>query len=172
MTLHQVSGEFGGAVHCAFPAVAPVFAHFNADACAVAHAIDISMLSLLIGWQVLDGDIFLDGVVPDEVADAVAPTECAFLQGASVIVGIAGVILGAVNGDVAWAHGHVFPVPVAPLGNNVFAQIDLAQERAGAAFDRGRGAVRLGVVLHEVHGRTMWFAIILLAWRGAGYDDQ
>ena len=53
MTLHQVSGEFGGTVHCAFPAVAPVFAHFNADACAVAHAIDVSMLSLLIGYYAI-----------------------------------------------------------------------------------------------------------------------
>ncbi len=126
MLLHQISSELGGAFHRSFAAVATVLTHFNANTSTVAHTINISMLTLLVGWQVLDGDIILNCVVPDQVANAIASSQSALLQRASVIIGIAGVILRAVNGDVAWPHWHVFPVPMAPFWNNVFAQIDLA----------------------------------------------
>ena len=126
MSLHQIRCQLGGTIKCAVVIIATMLAHLDPDACAIAHAIYISMFALLVGRQMLDGHILLHRIMPDQVANAIATTQGTLLQGSSMIIGIASVILCAVNGDVTRTHRHVLPVSVTALRNDVFVQVHLS----------------------------------------------
>ena len=69
--LHQVGRQLGGALKGGRPAIALIFTHFNTDGVAVTRPTKISMLTLLVGGQVLHGTIFINAKVPDKIANAV-----------------------------------------------------------------------------------------------------
>ena len=142
----DVGGEAGGFVDGEGEVVAFVLTHFDADGVVVAGAVEVGVFALFAAGEVLDGDVVLDGEVPGEVADAVAAfasggAEGAAFEGEGVVVGVAGVVLGAVDGDVAGLHG---PEPGAADGagaDEVGAEVDLAEELV-----RGDGAEEFVVV--------------------------
>lgn len=107
---HEDGGEFGGTFDGGAAVVAAVLAHFDANRGAVAGAVEVGLLALFGDGHVLDGDFVVGGEMPDEVADAVSAgafwcAEGSAFEGEGVPFGICGVVLGAVDGDVAWGHG-------------------------------------------------------------------
>ena len=133
--MHQGRAELGGALDGSPAAVAPVLTHLHPDRVAVAGSVKVGVFSLLVGWHVLHHPVFVDGVVPDQVANAVATAAAGRAQGSALErqgmllgIGLAAVVLGAVDSDVARRHGPHHPASVAATGHHVLDQIDLAPQ--------------------------------------------
>ena len=165
--VHEEGGEFGGAFDGGGAVIAAVFAHFDADAVVVAGAVEVCVFALFAGGEVLDGAVVLDGEVPCEEAYAVAAgaftgAEFTVRESAGVVEGVAGVVLGGVDGDVARGHGPVVSAAVGAFGDEAGDDADFATEElfrgdAAAADDVGAG------------GRGE--ALRGSAWGGAGGDE-
>ena len=66
MFFHQVCREFGCAIKSSGLAIATMLAHFDADAILVSWSIVISMVALLGGRHVLNGNTVLNGEMPND----------------------------------------------------------------------------------------------------------
>ena len=66
MFLHEVGREFSCAIERPFPAIAAMFAHFDADAILVSWTIVIGMVALLRGRHVLNGNTVLYREMPND----------------------------------------------------------------------------------------------------------
>lgn len=117
MFIHQVGGKFRRALKRGRTAIASIFAHFDSDGIPVTWTVKVGMFTLFIGRQVLDRTVLIGGEVPDKVADAITAstftsTEFTIFQcqGMTQRIRTAGIILGAVDGDVFRRHrASVFP---------------------------------------------------------------
>ncbi len=96
------------------------------------------MFTLFIGGEVLDGAILVGGEVPDEVADTVASftfTSAEFAvfecHGVAYGIGTAGIILGAVDGDVFGLHRPTILPCMGASWDVILFNIHLAVEGAG-----------------------------------------
>lgn len=133
VNVSDVSGEACGFVDGEGEVIAAVFAHFDADAVVVAWAIKVGVFTLLTAGEVLDGNVFLSGEVPGEVADAVAAgaaggAEGSAFEGEGVVVSVAGVVLSAVDGDVAGFHLAIPGAPDAAGWDQIGFEIDFTQQ--------------------------------------------
>ena len=131
--VHEEGGEFGGAFDGGGAVIAAVFAHFDADAVVVTWSVEVGVFALFAGGEVLNGAVFLDGEVPCEEADAVAAgaftgAEFSVRESAGVVEGVAGVVLGGVDGDVARGHGPVVSAAVGTFGDEAGDDADFAAE--------------------------------------------
>ncbi len=158
--VHEEGGEFGGAFDGGGAVIAAVFAHFDADAVVVAGAVEVGVFALFACGEVLDGAVVLDGEVPCEEADAVAAgaflgAEFAVGESAGVVEGVAGVVLGGVDGDVAGGHGPMEFAAVGAFGDEAGDDADFAAEESfrgdAAGDDWGAGGWR-GVALGGTTG--------------------
>lgn len=103
-----------------------MLAHFDSNAVAVPWAVEVGVFALLVGGHVLEGDFVIHGVVPDEVADAVAALAFGGAEGAAfecerVFPCIGTVILCAVDGDVARGHGAEYSSAVGAFWHEILA---------------------------------------------------
>ncbi len=166
--VHEEGGEFGGAFDGGGAVIAAVFAHFDADAVVVAGAVEVGVFALFACGEVLDGAVVLDGEVPCEEADAVAAgaffgAEFAVGEGAGVVEGVAGVVLGGVDGDVARGHGPVDSAAVGTFGDEAGDDADFAAEE----LFRGDAAAADDVGACGWRGEALRGA----SWSGAGGDE-
>lgn len=143
MFIHQEGGELGCVVDGLDDIVAVMLAHLDADGVVIAGAIEVGVLALLVGGQVLVSVVVFDREMPDEEADAVAAgafvgTQRAALQGECVMPGVAGGVLRGMNRDVAHIHRAELPPAISPARNHVLNQSNLREHLDGCdlAFDR------------------------------------
>ena len=133
----EPGGQFRRSVDGFGQVVALVLGHFDADGRFVAGTVEIGVLTRFVNRQVLDGDVFLHGVVPEKVAGAPAAAKFAALQRQGMVVRVAGGILRAVDGDVARFQLSRFFAPVAAFWDQVrryfglFQQVIRGQRRFG-----------------------------------------
>jgi hypothetical protein len=141
--LHEDGGEHGGVLDGAGAVVALVLTHLDADGLAISRTMEVRMLALLGGGHVLDCDVVVDGEMPDEESNAVSISrfrgaEGAVLQGGGMALGPGGVVLRAVDGDVARGHGPDDLAADGALADHVHLEVD------GAQHGRHRQAHRAG----------------------------
>ncbi len=130
MFFHQVCREFGCAIKSSGLAIATMLAHFDADAILVSWSIVISMVALLGGRHVLNGDTVLNGEMPNDA------TQGPIVKGPGMSIGITRVVLGAVDGDVARSHGAKSP------GHEITPKIYLAKHAGITCPSTSRRTVR------------------------------
>ena len=150
--IHEVGGEAGGFINGQRDVVAAMLTHLDPDAVIVPRTVEVGVLSLFTARQVLNGDIRLSGEVPGEKANAIAsralggPQRSTF-QGQGMVIGIATVVLRAVDGDVFGRHGPIFISAYFACGNEVGSQADFAEQLLG-----GDSAQRTVIVASFPHG--------------------
>ena len=140
-TIHQDCRELSGALNGGRPVTPPVFAHFDTDRQAVSRPMEVSMLTLLAGWHVLNRNAVVHRKMPDQVADTVAGagfrrTQRTILQGERMFPSICRIILRAMNGDITRDHRSDYLPTMLISRHHILLQIHLTRDpRSG----RGSG---------------------------------
>ena len=125
---HQVSSQLRGTVHGGRFAASWMLTHLNPDAILIAWAIVVGMVSLLSGWQMLNGLTVIRRVMPRN------PAQLAVFQRQGVAIGVRslGPVLSAMNRDVTRRHVTT-SAPTRAARDNILLEAHLRKQRTGAA---------------------------------------
>lgn len=121
--LHQCRRQLRGALNRSSPAAPTVLAHFDADRVFVTRPSEVRMYALFADRHVLNGNLVIHRVVPDEIARTLVRPKGTTLQRHRVALRIRGIVLSTMDGDVAGIHRHREPPAVAALPDHILTHV-------------------------------------------------